>query len=925
MLSWRSLLALALLTPCLGATDLAVNGGFEAAGGWDLRCVDGAEGSATWITDARTGRQALRLTKTNSLGYLRLVSSEPLALVPNETYTFRGWYRSEDAPISALLLFRVAGREGTLAYNAIDRSAGWMSQSLILNAPPGRWEKRVVTHAVTQPTQAHLNVALWGNPCSVVLDDLEMTTARWYPSPAPGAYLPGVSEVEAKRILAERPALDGRIESRQGRSALLINGRPVAPVIFKSGRYDDQGDQAAFHADGIDLALVPIRLGGVKDTPGVWEGAGRYDFALAEASLDAALRRNPQAQIIIDFWVYPYRAWGEENPAECWINEAGERAYGWWGNVEGFATDLATAPNPERRHWWYPSYGSPIWQRDAADALAAVVRHLSSRPQWKAVVGCMVTGGHDGQFQVLAERDHCPANRAAFATWLQRQHGGLQELKRAWGEAPTAWTEIAIPRGEDRRRGMESLPAFLAPGPEIDYRRFEVEQSWRLRDLLARAVEDNAGKTLFSLSYGMPPGYDFGPWAKPSALDAAASMSYYPYRVPGYATGYRPPDSPRLHDKLFIQELDVRSWVADGSGEVYDRWIGKGDSPERWRAVMRKLIGISLAHGHGYWYYDMNQFFAAPEIHAQIAQLQRITERVVAIPDGGFRPDVVVVRSAHEEQWQGAYFSSSKHALFYQTMELESSGVPYDVHYLSDILARPELQRYKVFLFVGSPYLSAAERAGIARLKQGGRMLIFTYGAGYVTETGKSVAAQSELAGLKLATAELRERRTPLLVDHELTRGCRPLNALTEMQMTIFHTAGASSVAAREQPFWVEDPTAEPLARFVENGQVAMALKRHGDWTAVYLAAPNSLGGDLLHKLVSAAGAFTYGEPGPAVSYSDRFVSIHGLRSGSYTLRLPPGTRRVVDPDSGRAIAEGVETVTLPVVAQQTDWYLLER
>jgi hypothetical protein len=48
------------------------------------------------------------------------------------------------------------------------------------------------------------------------------------------------------------------------------------------------------------------------------------------------------------------------------------------------------------------------------------------------------------------------------------------------------------------------------------------------------------------------------------------------------------------------------------------------------------------------------------------------------------------------------------------------------------------------------------------------------------------------------------------------------------------------------------------------------------------------------------------------------------MRTERYTFRLPPGVRRVIDPDTGEVIAKDAKEVTLPVVAQQTYWLLFE-
>jgi hypothetical protein len=51
---------------------------------------------------------------------------------------------------------------------------------------------------------------------------------------------------------------------------------------------------------------------------------------------------------------------------------------------------------------------------------------------------------------------------------------------------------------------------------------------------------------------------------------------------------------------------------------------------------------------------------------------------------------------------------------------------------------------------------------------------------------------------------------------------------------------------------------------------------------------------------------------------------LHGLNSGSYTLTLPPGRKRVLDADTGRALSKRGRAFTFPAQAQKTYWFLFE-
>ncbi|MBI3921799.1 MAG: beta-galactosidase [Armatimonadetes bacterium] len=908
--------------------NLLPNLSFEDSDGWEVTLESGATGQGTRDnSQAKSGGFSMKLTKSNGLGYVHLATTDPLHVKAGVKYTFRGYFHSEDAPVSSLILFRMGEKNGDLYYDAIGQSAGWMSQSLLINSPEGQWEKRVITYRSDRDRDIYPHVVLYGNPCSVWLDDLEFTAEPYKVTGKSGQVPMPFSKEQALEILQKRENATARVVVREGRSMLLLNDRPVPPVLLKGEPYHTSSNYQDFGKAGIELATVGVRLGNVKNMRGYWVGKDRYDFSAVEEPLLIALRKNPNVHLLIDLWFYPYQEWGSENPDECWTNEKGERGYGWWGNLEGFTNDLSKVNTPQREYWSYPSYQSHKWREDAGEAARRLVEELKKTPYWKAVVGFFISGGHDGQFQVSFQTDYSKPNLATFQEWCKAKYGSVERLSSAWHRPLKDFSEITIPRTPGPGDTMEAEPPYLTPGPSIDFRECVENATWDLRDHFAGILKQAAGKPVITLAYGNPDGYYFHDFLRLKNLDASGSMSYYPFRNPGYDAGYRPENSFVLHGKLFFQELDLRSWTSEEYEEVYQAWIGAGRSPETWRALQRKLVGVSLANEQGYWYYDMNRYFDAPEIMRQIAETTRITKQLQARSRSRFRPDVVVVRPSDCGRYFGAYFNAIKGASWYQWMQLDTSGVPYDVHYLDDILARPELQTYKVYVFLHDTFLSETNRQAInQKLKSKGRVLVWVCDSGYISERGKSVEALSQLAGMNVKTEEAYGRLTPIMqqTPHPLTKGVAPFQGMSEMFLWVMHKEGSSAYTSRYQPFWIEDTTATPLAQYAENGRVAMAVKEFPGWTSVYLAAPNSLGRDLLNAIARKAGAYVCGKPGQSIVMNGSFISLHGMRTESYTFRLPPGVTRVLDPDTGKTVAQNVRGFTMPVEAQRTYWLLME-
>jgi beta-galactosidase len=912
--------------------NLGQNFGFENQKvGWEIVTPNGGAGAGVVDTQIkRSGNASLKLSKTNSSGWVELRATKPIQIKPGVIYTFRGWFHAENAPLTSLLLFRIGGaQDESFNYNSIDRSAGYSSQSLLRNSPPGKWEKRVITYKSDTEKEIYPHVILWGNPATVWLDDLEISAAPYKIVSTPGApYVPEYSRQQVEDVLQKRASDRAELEIRNGVSTLLLNGKAVPAVLYKGLlSSENRGDYAAFGKSGIPFSVTTVRLGPDYYDNTIWKGKNQYDWKALDDSLMSVLQKNPNAHIILDVWVYPYKNWGEENPDDLIRNEKGERAYGGWGNVEGFANDLK-----DEKKWWYPSYHSPKWRDDASAALEALAHHLAGSTPGKAVAGFFISGGHDGQFINHHFVDYSAPAQTAFRNWIRARYDSLESLNRVWKTDFKSWEEIVIP-AIDESGHQEKRAPYLAPGAESDYREFRDVTPWQLRDAFAGVLKKNIGKPVVTLAYGSPIHRAFFETAN---LDGAGSMTYYPYRVAGYSTGWKQVNSFPAHHKIFFQELDLRSWVADGYGEVYSGWIGAGRTPQEWDAINRKLVGLSLANDWGYWYYDMNQYFNAPEIHRELQNSFNATQKYFAKQQSPahtkWKPDVALITTDEAQKYISARFNAvgTPHSagVDYQGMILETSCVPYDKQYLQDVLDNPELQNYKVFIFENTVFLSEAQRAQIkAKLQKGNRTLIWLYDSGYISENGKSAQAMSDLTGLKIQTEEKYERLSPMMENgkNPLLQNVQPFQGGSEMMLAMFGLRGSvASFSARPQPFWIEDESATVLARYAETNRAAMALKKMPGWTSIYIGAPNALGGDLLNNIARQAGAYIYGAPGQAVNMNADFVSLHAMKSATYTLRLPKNRSRVRDALTGKVLAEKVSSYSFPVQAQSTYWFFLE-
>lgn len=910
--------------------NLIINPGFEASGGWQVTLQDGATGSDAYDASmAHSGKQSLKLTKTNSLGYVELRTVNPIHIQANTLYTFRGLFHSENAPLSSLLLFRTSTDGKSLGYNAIDRSAGWMSQSVLINSPAGQWQPRAITYQSDTAQDIYLHVVLWGNPCSVWLDDLELEEGTGRGKGVQYNFDYPYSNEQVLEELQKRPVATAAIVEQNGKMQFEINGKVQPFALYKGMEPDDHnGDQEAFGKDGIDLTIVPIQLGQshyayVPSTEKpIWNSDGTINFDMIDSVLSKTLRRNPHAYLILDMWDYPYLEWGNKNPDEIVRNEKGEKAYGLWGNLEGYTDDLASKNTSRNKAWWYPSYQSEKWRHDSQAAFAAIAGHLKNSPYGKAVIGFYITGGHDGRF-ATSFYDYSEPSESSFRAWALQKYGSVQNVAAAWKIPLASEQDITIPAFNEQ--AMESGTPYQNPSQLQDYREFKEESSWELRDGYAKVLKEAIGKPVVTLCYNAPISRYF---LNTKYLDASGDMSYYPYRAQGYALSWLPGDGYAYHHKMMMQEFDLRSWVSGTYDEVYQMWIGAGMTPEAWDNIHRKMLGVSLAHGYGWWYYDMGRYFNDPVIHEKIAATYKVAQRLSAMPQSNFRPDVCVIERDYPDSYISSPSGATDGAQFYQNAMLESSGVPFESQYLDDVLSQPKLQNFKVYIFRQNSFITQEQRQQIKeKLLNRGRTVVWMNDAGYISEKGKSIDALSDLVGMKIATEEKFTRLNVIISNHNspLTQNVPAFQGTGEMIMEIFNSnGGSSSFVARYQPFWVDDPSATALAKYQETGQTAMAVKKFPYWTSIYLAAPQALGSQLLQNIARQAGAFVAGDAGQELDMNGNFASVCALKSGNYQLHLPPGKTRVLDAMTGKVLSSKGSHYQFAVQAQKTYWFFFE-
>ena len=611
--------------------------------------ISGQAGQAAWQLHPRAGAggyllpENSQIIKTNGVGTMDLVWSRIFAVRSNGNYILRLPYRTEDASLANLLLLRYTlGTNDSPKLDAKnDGFAMWTGQSLMRNSPPSQWDTRFCTVHAEREGDITVHALLYGNPCTVQLGERAIEDYKTAP-PTFKDYTDLFNEQQVITALAKRSEGTAEIRRRHGHATLLVNGKPVPAMLYKGvNATKSYGDYAGFAEQGVDLATVCVATGVTTgyhqcDTEPVWLGKDTFAFERIDAALLRALRRNPNAQLVLDIRIEPYKAWGTEHPDQIIRNLKGERAYAPCSYVGSFTSDTNLVDPPNSGKWWYPSWQSEVWRADLERVFSRIAEHVKVSPYGKAVVGFFITGNDDGQFVVHYHDNSEPAQRA-FRAWLEKKYGGLHQLNAVWKTAFTNLSEVKVPAQE-----WPSTFTHYAPGPQPDFREFKERNPWEVRERLAAALKLAIGRPVVVMAYAAPYYHAFMDCPH---LDAVGMQPDYAHRRNGFPIAYNPLCADDVGNKFLFTELDLRSNSGEAwpASEVYREWVSAPKTAEEWRRIHRKVSGFSLANGYADWYYDMGQYFNDPEVHAEIGSARKVRDRLLQTKRSSFRPDVCVV------------------------------------------------------------------------------------------------------------------------------------------------------------------------------------------------------------------------------------------------------------------------------------------
>jgi hypothetical protein len=713
--------------------------------------------------------------------------------------------------------------------------------------------------------------------------------------------------------------LSARVEVRNGRPTLLVDGAPEVPMLYAltdvpGGRFSWEDVPARnvrefARTAGVRLFQLDVAM------EHVFLEDGKVDLTVARRQIQGVLAARADAGVVFRLHVRPPRWWLARHPEELTVFlDTAMQPEHVAGHNRFIEDDLKPVPRV--------SLASTRWLREMGDVVARFCGGLAATPEGEALVGIQVASGVYGEWHYWAFTDHevdaGPAMTAAFRRWLQGRYGNDEALRAAWADPAASLASAEVP-GLAARRGTRD-GSFRDPATEqrvIDYYRCQhevvadailrfcriVKESWP-RPLVTGAFygyffscfgRDQAGGHLEPERVLRSPFVDY--LSAPSAYYPESVEVGDPYRSRGLVA------SARAHGKLWLDEMDQAVPLKPYADPEYPRSLAESI------AKVRRNVMFGQANGSGLWFYDfgpsgfsqgpaqsrtnalgVNGWWDDPALLADIGRLRVFLRSRLDRPWRTASDTLAVFDTQsyyHTRSVKEAPDAISHALVNWGTLGLYRAGIAFDSLDLQD-LPDVDLSPYKVVVFFNTWRLSAGERRLIrARVATGGRHVVWFYAPGYTDGTRNSDGFVRETTGLDLRRVEV------------------PGKATIETTPALGDRLEYSLVDTTVSPLYaLHDGDATVLGRFASTGDVAIASRRFADHTAWYAALP-AWSSEIFRRLFAQTAAHRYSEEGDVVYAGGGLVTLHTKVGGRRTVALRDGRRVALD------LPDGPSTVVL--------------
>lgn len=860
----------------------------------------GAEGEVS----IRDGVVSIR--KTNAEGYI-LVSAPAFGL-PEGTNELRlladvevrdGFVDTASGFLRAHGAVRDLSIDGALESKYGVLGAHKEMRGMICSAPGMSYRK--YTHCRATERKMTPVIVVSGTPSESVwknwtAEDLAAADAVWgeyYPTQLAKDHSADRTDADAyARKIAADTDHTAEVRRVDGFSRFFVDGKPATPVLYKGKHMMNDGSAAERFAgrpvqqNGVKLMVKEVGFWSVPGFPGFGNKDG-FDMKACVEEIRNAMRIADDSLFLLTLDLTAYPELSDEHPDEVWKKPDGSPVLGSAGTCTAYKAMGVDFEGG--KVWPWISYASPSWRALVCRTIRELVAELKKEGLAKRIIGAHFCGYHDSQFS-SPYVDMSPCAQAEYQRFLKEP--GIASTNYCW---------------------------------------FSKQIGFRSVEMFSQTFKEAMGKPVVTVRWcesafmNYPPcACDITSFLNSDTVDILVAQANYESRRPGMACDLRPPlASFHRHGKMYWEEFDLRTygamepWASSGAPSL----VADGNAQDlpMWRTVFRRHVGRVAARRMGWWLYDMGGgWYEPPEIAADIGSVAAQYGRQLERNPFPWKPGVaIVLDEAGQKMWNrvtDGYSPAVCDIFMYQALLLAASGVPYDTYIADDWLRDPSLgDGYRMVCFVHFNRFDAARKALVERLSAAGKTLLFFSESGWMggcEATGfevRTVEAQKSVRVRPEPGCALDVRPFGEIKADRNFRGGYPPEALVDRRTHI-----------------VEKPGLRILARYADDGSVAIAEKDVGRSRRIYVAPQGGITAELFAHWSGESGAYVPARPGVQVDMNGDFASIHCLRPGCYDFKLPFPCR-VRNLKSGELEKASGNVVKLELSAGETVWLGFER
>jgi hypothetical protein len=728
---------------------------------------------------------------------------------------------------------------------------------------------------------------------------------------------------ELNVFLSSRPAVDVELRNVNGGMAVMVGGRPLAPVIACAfnwqNRYNCYGELGV---RGVNIVRMDEPTGGPAMN-GTWVGPGQYDFTKIDDQVYNLLKQNRNALVLLHFGgLYPPLWWGDQNPDEIIRNQDGLACslysdYGgdcMWGPMEAGTLGKAHEKKWAGNTWlikkgaktqvtYAPSPASRPYRQVMKEYLTALRRHVESMPYAGAVIGYMPHWGYDYQWGWLGNvhnydvngkdlppqyTDYSQPMHAYFRAFLKERYHTAEKLRAAWHDPKVSFETAAIPPPAQRyapTTGAKPWPYLLDPATQrnvLDYNECSARVLGGLLTDMSQAIKVAVPRKVIVGTYfqhiDRDMGQDFA--IGQDGFDFSGGPDYDAREIGLSGISPHSHDSFRLHNKLDLTEVDHRIfpvvWRAYANNQLFE-------TARKTVSVLQREFARQMCRGQGAWVLDMGFGWYNEPIPADaMGQINRVFQRVLTVDRASPAKMAIFISP---DSYYAEYFSMDCNRRYWLSKHVRATmaqaGVPVDLYDVNDLPA--VAGRYQVFVFPLAWMLTDEQVAQIKALKGHGNVLVFGPAAGYLGTSTRSVERVAALTGMTLKQDDALQWTVKITnTGHPLTKD---LPGFVGEEETDHQTVAYPMFA-------VTDPAAVKLGEYVgSGGQAGLAIKDCGGWKSVYCGMMAPLPAELLRGLARVAGLPIYSTDGDVLFFANQLLAVHASSDGLKTLELPQAYR----------------------------------